>query len=170
MNELTTHTKEIIYLLLGLVALISAIIGPIITWVKLVEKQKIQDEKISANIKGISEANKILKAALYDNKSMPIFMPKGRCKEMRDECAKHICGKIDSFARTQQSNYIDLRQDFKSLQENIKSSEEKRTGEINLMSTNVALLTQSVFDFKEHTEETINSIKVELRKGNGRVL
>ena len=117
MNELTTHTKEIIYLILGLMALVSAIASPIVVWTKMVEKQKSQDEKI--------EANKLWKSALYDGESMPIFIPRGRCLEMRDECSKHICGKIDSFTRTQQSNYVDLRQDFKRLQGEIKSSEER---------------------------------------------
>ena len=157
MKALLGDMKNIMALLLGLMTLFSVIVASIVAWVKLTEKQKTQDVKIKENSDGVEGVLTRLTASLYNGKSMPIFMPKESCEEMREICSKQICSKIESLSVIQQSGQVEVKQELKEVRSDFK-----------IISTSIALITQSVSDFKEYNEKAINEIKEEIQKRNNR--
>lgn len=164
MESLATHLK----LILILFGLGSTLIACIATWVKLTEKQKIQDEKIETNAKTSTVLNNKLQSALYDSKSMPIFTPRSECDKVRVDCTKNILGSIERMSRAHQSIHLEFKNELKEIRVEIKENESLRMIGMGSINTSIAAMTQMVIDIKENNEKSIKEIKEEIKKGNGR--
>lgn len=163
MESIVIHTK----LILILFGIASVLVTCIATWVRLTERQKVQDEKIEANEQGVASLGAKVQTALYDDKSMPIFTPRSECDKVRIDCTKNILGSIERISMTHQTSYLEVRQELKEMRVEIKENERLRLTGMVVINTSVATIAQAVKDIKEHNKHSIEDIKKEIRKGNG---